>query len=126
MQQTFRRRILKDDEIKILAAHMRKSFGPAFSALVDEFGLGIEDTLRFQSLACRLAEARLSKGRTLKEAAAALKVAKYKLDYIEKASLRNISPEITLRYTEFLGLSNWFGRWKKANADLASRLGLVP
>ncbi len=123
---SLRRHILRDDEIKALAAHMRKSLGPAFFKVVDEFGLDIEDTLRFQSLACRLTEARLSKGITPKDAATALKVAKYKLDYIEKASLSNINPEITLRYIEFLGLSNWFGRWKKANAELAGRLGLVP
>ncbi|MCL5022157.1 MAG: helix-turn-helix domain-containing protein [Nitrospirae bacterium] len=125
-EQSFRRRILKDDEIKVFVGHMREFLGPTFVALSDEYGLSIEDTLRFQSLACRFAEARTAKGLTLKEAAASLKVPKYKLDYIENANIRNISPEITLRYIEFLGLSNWFGRWKKANAELAKRMGLVP
>ncbi|MCL4476500.1 MAG: hypothetical protein M1508_09785 [Nitrospirae bacterium] len=50
--------------------------GPAFSALSDEYGLSIEDTLRFQPLAYRLAEARGVKGLTVKEAAVALKVPK--------------------------------------------------
>lgn len=123
--KSFRKRILTDDEIKVFAGHMKESMGPTFSALSDEYGLSIEDTLRFQPLSYRLVEARTVKGLTLKEAAAALKVPKYRLDYVEKASIGNISPEIALRYIEFLGLSGWFGKWKKANAEFAKRMGFV-
>lgn len=38
-EQSFRKRILTDDEIKVVAGHMRESMGPAFSALSDEYGL---------------------------------------------------------------------------------------
>lgn len=121
----FRKRILTDDEIKAFAGYMREFMGATFGALSDEYGLSIEDTLRFQSLAFRLAEARTAKGLTLKEAAAALKVPKYRLDYIENASVENISHEIALRYVEFLGLTRWLSKWKKANPELSERMGLA-
>lgn len=123
--RALRKRLLRDDEIKAFTGYMRKFMGPTFTALSDEFGLSIEDTLRFQSLAFRLAEAREAKGFTLKEASSRLKVAKYKLDYVEESSIRNIDPVILCRYVEFLDLKKWFGRWKKTNAELAMRMGLV-
>lgn len=123
--QAFRRRLLTDDEIKAFTAHMSEFMGPAFVAMADVYGLSVEDSLRFQSLAVRLEEARTEKGLSLKEAAASLKVPKYKLDYIERTSMGNISPEIALRYIDFLGLTRWFYRWKKANAELAGRMGFV-
>lgn len=122
---SFRRRILADSEIEAFAQHMRKVMGPAFAVIADEHSLSIEDTLRFQSLAFRLAEARSAKGLLLKEAAASLKVPKYRLDDIENASIRNIRPDIAMRYIEFLGLKAWFGRWKKANLKLATQMGFT-
>lgn len=121
----FRRRILTDDEVKAFAGHMREFMGPTFAVLSDEYGLSIEDAFRFQPLAFRIAEARTANGLTLKEAAASLKVPKYQLDYIENASIRNISSKIALRYIEFLGITRWFGKWKKANAGFAKRMGLT-
>lgn len=125
-QRAFRKRILTDDEIKAFTGHMREFMGPTFGALSDEYGLSIEDTLRFQSLAFRLAQARAAMGLTIKEAAVSLKVPKYRLDYIEDGSIRNISPEIVLGYIEFLGLTRWFDKWKKANPELSERMGLAP
>ncbi len=123
--QRYRGRILTDDEIKAFAGHMREFMGPTFAVLSGEYGLSIEDALRFQPLAFRIAEARTANGLTLKEAAASLKVPKYQLDYIENASIRNISSNIAVRYIEFLGLTRWFGKWKKANAAFAKRMGLT-
>ncbi len=123
--QPFRRRILTDDEIKAFAGHMRKFMGPTFAALSDKYAISLEDTLRFQPVAARLAGARTARGMTLKEAAASLKVPKYQLDYIENVSIRNISSKIASRYIEFLGLTRWFGKWKKANAEFAQRMGFT-
>lgn len=124
-EHAFCRRILTDSEITAFAQHMRKAMGPTFAVIADGHDLSIEDTLRFQSLVFRLAEARSAKGLLLKEVAASLKVPKYRLDDIENASLRNIRPEIAMRYVEFLGLKTWFGRWKKANLKLATQMGFT-
>lgn len=123
--QEFRRRILTDDEIKAFAGYMREFMGPTFAALSDKCAISLEDTLRFQTVAAHLAGTRTVRGMTLKEAAASLKVPKYQLDYIENTSIRNISSKIASRYIEFLGLTRWFGKWKKANADLARRMGFT-
>lgn len=124
-EHAFRRRILTDAEITAFAQHMRKVMGPILAVISDGHSISIEDTLRFQSLAFRLAEARRAKGLTLKEAAASLKVPKYRLDDIENASIGNIRPEIALRYVEFLGLKNWFGRWRKVNLKLTTQMGFT-
>lgn len=99
--------------------------GPTFAALSDKYAIRLEDTLRFQPVAARLAGARTARGMTLKEAAASLKVPKYQLGYIENVRIRNISSKIASRYIEFLGLTRWFGKWKKANAELAQRMGFT-
>ncbi len=124
-EHTFCRRILTDSEITAIAQHMRKVMGPALAVISAEHSLSIEDTLRFQSLAFRLAEARSAKGLLLQEAAASLKVPKYRLDDIENASVRNIRSEIAIQYIEFLGLKTWFGRWRKANLKLATQMGFT-
>lgn len=58
-------------------------------------------------------------------AAAALKVPQYRLKEIEACSTKRLRPEVVLKYIEFLGLAGWFGKWRKANAEYAKRMGLV-
>lgn len=125
-QQALQRKILSDDEIRVISRYMRESMGPDIVTLLDGYGLSMDDTLRFQSLAVRVVEARTEKGMTLKEMARSLKLPKYKLDYIERVSIRNIDPGILCKYVETLGLRTWFGRWKRMNAELAERMGLIP
>ncbi|MEW6602788.1 MAG: hypothetical protein AB1499_17585 [Nitrospirota bacterium] len=125
-QQALQRKILTDDEIRVFSRYMRESMGPGLAALLDEHSLSMEDTLRFRSLSARMVEARTEKGMTLKDLARSLKVPKYKVDYIERVSVKNIDPGILCRYVEALGLRTWFGRWKRLNSELAARMGLMP
>jgi hypothetical protein len=122
--QSFRRRILTDDEIDAFSEHMRKAMGSSIVELSEAYGVSIEDGLRFQAVAARIEEARTNKGLTLKKVAETMKVPQYRLGYIEKSSLRNIDGATLLRYINFLGLATWFGRWKKANTALVERIGL--
>ncbi|MCH7912180.1 MAG: hypothetical protein IH856_03945 [Deltaproteobacteria bacterium] len=48
--------------------------GQPFIDLTEQYGLNLEDNLRFQTVTVRLWEAREDRGMSLKDAAAALKV----------------------------------------------------
>ena len=99
--------------------------GEPFAGMLKQYGISSEDHFRFHPLAVRLASARAERGLDLKAAAAALKVARYRLAEIEGGRTKGIDCELLVRYVEYLGLKNWFGRWKKANAALAQRLQLA-
>jgi hypothetical protein len=57
-----------------------------------------------------------------KSAAKALRLPRYRLRYIEQCSLKHLRGSDLQAYIDFLGLSEWFARWRKANAKLAARL----
>ncbi len=103
---------------------LKKVMGSPFVALVEDCGVGIEDDIRFMSIAARLQERRQARGMTLKEAAAALRVPQYRLRDIESGSVKRLAPNILVAYINFLGLKQWFGRWKKMNSGLVNRIGV--
>ncbi len=117
-------KILTDEEVRYLSEKLRQSLGGTFSEMAQQYGLSIEDHFRFSPLAARLVNARNTLDLSLKEAAAALKVAQHRLADIENARTNDLSPDLVVRYVEYLGIKVWFARWKRANAELAARLQL--
>jgi cytoskeletal protein RodZ len=99
--------------------------GEPISGLLQQYGISPEDHFRFHPLAVRLEGARIERGLSLKAVAAALKVPKYRLTEIEASRTKSIDPEVLIRYVDYLGMKNWFGRWKKSNASLARRLQIT-
>lgn len=104
---------------------LKQLMGEPISRLLHQYGISPEDHFRFHPLAVRLEGVRIERGLSLKAAAAALKVPKYRLTEIEASQTKSIDPRILIRYVEYLGLKNWFGRWKKSNAGLAQRLQIT-
>lgn len=123
--QALKKKILTDEEIAAVTEQMQEAMGPVMAMFAEKYGISVEDTFRFTPVATRIEEGRTKRGLTLKQAAAALKVPQYRLRYIETCSTKRLDPEIVLRYLEFLGLKSWFGRWKKANAEFAQRIGFI-
>ena len=72
--QALRRKILLEDEIRLISQRLREVMGQPFIDLTEQYGLNLEDNLRFQTVTVRLWEAREDRGKSLKDAAAALKV----------------------------------------------------
>ena len=72
--QALRQKILLEDEIRLISQRLREVMGQPFIDLTEQYGLNLEDNLRFQTVTVRLWEAREDRGMSLKDAAAALKV----------------------------------------------------
>jgi hypothetical protein len=120
------RKILSEDEICLISRRLKRVMSPIFGEVSSRYGLNIEDTIRFQAVATRLREAREHRSMDLKAAAKALGVPQYRLRDIEKGHLEEIKPAVIRQYIDFLGLGKWFARWRKANSQLAARLGVGP
>lgn len=118
------RKILSEDEVRLISRRLGKVMGPTFGELSSRYGLNIEDTVRFQAVATRLREAREHLGMDLKAAAKALGMPQYRLRDIEGCHLKNLKSSALRRYIDFLGLGRWFARWRKANSMLTAHLGL--
>ncbi len=123
-QRQYRRRILTDDEVRAFAKATKALLGPELLAISKNHHLGMEDSLRYMSLAARLEDARTERGLTLKDAAKDLRAPKYRLEDVEKGDLKNLKPGLLLQYVDYLGLKVWFSKWKKANVEFSKRLGL--
>ena len=119
------REILSGDEVRVFARMMKATLGPELVKEGRRLGLSVEEDLRFGSIAgqCRLA--REMRNLSIKDAATALRVAQYRLRYIEESSIKNIDGAILVRYLDFLGLNAWFRRWKARNPRFAKKLGVV-
>ena len=114
--------ILSEGEISYLTEGVQKLFRDSLPGVFEKYGEGMEDSIRFLSVAQKCSAVRQSKGITIKEAAKALRTPQYRIKDIEQGSLRNVQFPILLGYIDFLGLKRWFGQWKAANRPLANRL----
>jgi hypothetical protein len=117
-------KILTDQEVRALSKGLKALLGDFYTALDTASDIRLEDWLRFQAVADRCQDSRELRGVGLKAAAAALRVPQYRLKEIEGGSVNNILPDVLVRYIAYLGLTRWFGRWKKANPSLVARLAL--
>ena len=118
-------KLLSDAEVQFLSEQLQNLMGPEIKQLMLTTGLSTDDFFRLGPLTSRLQAARGKKGLSLKEVALALKTTQSRIAQQEKAIARNIDAALLLRYVDFLGLKIWFGRWKKANPELAARIGLT-
>jgi len=98
------RKILTEDEVRLLSRKLRKLMGPIMGEFGGRYGLNIEDTIRFQAVATRLRESRESRGMDLKAAAKVTHIPQYRLRDIEGCHLTNLKPSLLTAYIEFLDL----------------------
>lgn len=118
-------RLIGDKEVRLLAERVELALGDRLSRLLRCYGVSAEDHFRFRPLAARFEGARERHGLSLKTAALALRVPQYRLAAIEGSRIQDIDPTLVARYVEHLGLRSWFGRWMRANPELAQRLRLT-
>lgn len=117
--------ILTDAEVRLVTAEIKRLLGWEATELLQGSRIRPQDTIRWSSLKTRCEQARAERGLTLKEAAVALKVPRYRLEAVEAGRLGELKPEIAHRYFSFLGIELWVKRWLRANPGLARRTGLV-
>jgi beta-glucosidase-like glycosyl hydrolase len=122
--RSHRRRVLSDDEVEALAECLQDILGQPILDQLRIYGLDPEEHVRFMSVAQYLTERREAEGLDIKTAARQLKVPQYRLRDIEGGRINSIVPDVLTAYIDSLALTSWFGRWKKANPELAARIGL--
>jgi hypothetical protein len=115
--------IRSDDEIQTLAKCLHDALPQPVLDRLRLYGLDAEEHLRFMSVARSLIKRREAKGLDIKTVARQLRVPQYRLRDIEAGNVDGIVPDVLIAYVKHMQLTAWFGRWKKANAELAGRLG---
>lgn len=117
--------ILTNAEVKVVAGEAQRVFGPELADLLNTSRVKFEDVIRWSSLGARCQQARAEHGMSIRDVAIALKVPQYRLQAIEKGTLRELKPTIARRYFQFLGIESWVKRWSRVNRELARRAGIV-
>ena len=114
--------ILNNDELAILANGIHQVLGESVTLVVEAYGLDVEAILRFMPVAerCRIARAR--KDLSLKDAARALRVPRYRLKDIEENRVGAVDQTVLVLYIELLDIKQWFSRWKAQNSSLYESL----
>ena len=115
--------ILTDREVRYLASQVEQAL-PTIPASIRTAVPSAEDMVRWSAVAARCRQVRDERSWTTAEAASALKVARYKIDAVEKGPVRGYELEVAVRYFRLLGLETWIARWARSNPDLARRQGL--
>lgn len=115
--------ILTDREVQYLAGQVELALA-AVPQLTRAAVPSAEDIVRWSAVAARCRQVRDERGWTTKDAASALKVARYKIDAIENGPVRGYELEVAVRYFRLLGLETWIARWTRSNRELARRQGL--
>jgi transcriptional regulator with XRE-family HTH domain len=118
----YRTKILSDAEVEFLTSAIRDCFPQLFDKSIIPSGIDLEALVRFDAVAQRCRMARESRGLTIKEVAANLKVPQYRLKAIEDGHLLELRPAILEKYLGFLSLGRWFARWAKANQVICKRI----
>jgi hypothetical protein len=112
--------ILNTAEIRLLDREVRgvTASYPGLDARLDRS----EDSIRWHALGARCAVARGARG--IREVSVALGIPQYRLQAIERGHLSEVRPDLARRYFHFLGIEAWVARWRRANRELARRVGL--
>lgn len=123
--------ILTDREIRLLveatAQFWRENF-PQTPRLPsgDIMSRRFEDSFRWDSVGVRCRQARERRKLDLKAAGKGVRLARYRVEAIEKGQFTTLLPDEALRYFAFLGIEAWVRRWCRSNRELADRVGIAP
>jgi hypothetical protein len=115
--------ILTDVEAQEVVGGICAVFGEQFATRAESYGLDPEQVVRFMPVAKRCEKQRCVRGWSIKDVASQLKVPQYRLRDIEGGHVRTIKPEILHAYVSHLDLDSWYRRWKRANPEVAGRVG---
>ena len=91
----------------------------------DGYGIDVQDTVRFISVATRCKEAKELKGINIKEISSILKIPQYRLKAIEEGGISRIRPNDLNAYIKYFELDTWYKRWKYANNGLVKKYDLI-
>ncbi|OGH60588.1 MAG: hypothetical protein A3G34_10670 [Candidatus Lindowbacteria bacterium RIFCSPLOWO2_12_FULL_62_27] len=118
--------ILSDQEVAAVVKLMCQNLGDHFVSAAAEFGVSMQDGVRYGSLSAKCQEAREKRRMSIKQISAELKIPQYRLQAIEEGhAAGSFLPAVFKTYIAFLGIGRWVSQWKSKNKDFASRLGIL-
>ena len=117
--------ILRSDEVAVLVREARRALGPQFSLLLADRVTLFEDLIRWGPLKARCEQMRAGRRISIKAAAARVGIPQYRIAAIEGGRLRELVPDLALKYFDFLGIGPWVKKWIRANRELATRAGFA-
>ena len=122
MRKPTKTSILRAPEVAAVTEGLACLFGADASSMFRQYAVEPEAIVRFLSLAEKCRTTREAQGLTIKQVAASLGVAQYRLREIESAQVGSIRGAILQAYVHHLGIRTWYRRWAKENRELHSRL----
>jgi hypothetical protein len=122
--QALQRSILSNDDVRELTDGLRDAMGHSMTELFLRYGIDPEQHFRFMAVARRIVERREAKGLDIKTVARQMKVPQYRVRDIENGRVNRIVPALLAGYVNHLELKVWFGRWKKKNPSVVTKIGL--
>lgn len=115
--------ILNPAEIRVLDRELQRVMVSSFTGLPADILAHSAETIWWQSLGARCAQARGVRG--IRDASVALGIPQYRLRAIEAGRLSEVRTDLARRYFHFLGIEDWVTKWCRANRELATRVGLL-
>jgi hypothetical protein len=115
--------ILNPAEIRVLDRELQRLLVSSFPGLSANILARSADTIRWQTVGARCAQARGARG--IRDVSGALGIPQYRLRAIEGGRLSEFRVDLARRYFHFLGIEPWVTAWCRANRELASRVGLL-
>lgn len=113
-----------DAELALAEDLVRQAMGPIMVELMQSRGFDVGTSLRLTALGQLFAQAREDAGLTVKEAAARLRVAQYRLRDVESGAPR-MDAKFVARYAEFLGIKSGVSAWAARFPATAASVGLA-
>ena len=101
-------------------------FSPDIHAMMREFGVDPETTIRLSLLASKCRERRRELGWELKRAAEKVGVPRYRINAIESGSHKEMSQKEVRLYVKAPDIIEWFEKWRRANHRVFGSLAAEP
>ena len=113
--------LLDEQQVATVTSLLRASLGGEVFSLAEQYGLRVEDCVRYMSVASRLQEEREIAGLSIKDVAARLGLPQYRIRDAESSAL-NVQAYVLLRYADLVGLSEWYQEWSRQNPEFLERI----
>jgi hypothetical protein len=118
--------ILTDEQVTAVTRGVEALFPPQFKAVARQYGVRYDDIIHCGSLGASCREGRERLGLSVKDAAQRIGAPQYRLHAVEAGRIDAAVAAVVRKYVALVGIESWYARWRRANRELAARLGLGP
>ena len=117
---------MTDRDIQDVVARVTGMYTPDIEAIMKEYGVDPETTIRLSLLGSKCRQRRVELGWDLKQAAMEAGVPRSRIGAIESGGNKETSQKEVRLYVRLLGISIWFAKWQRANRQAFLSLPVEP